>query len=71
MDVVHLTEAIDKLNAETVPLLQKLLKDVVSDLNAIVSRLDGATIVLSKPKEIKDENPYIDPGTGFTSPPVT
>ena len=38
---------VDKLNRETLPLLQAMFDKLVVDLNAVVSRLDGLTITLN------------------------
>jgi len=58
MDLLHLDEAIDKLNKETVPKLEVILNVFTRDLNRMIERLDGVTItvVVNVPPDLKKEN---------------
>lgn len=60
MDLVNLKDEIKLLNAETLPKLEAMLKQLTADLDAIVSRLDGltvtATVTLKKEKETNVES---------------
>lgn len=61
MDIVDLTKEIDKLNRETIPLIQGVLNQLVEDLHSVVDRLNNATVTMTvqiPPKEdCKDASP--------------
>ena len=47
MDIVDLTKEIDKLNRETIPLLQGVLNQLVEDLHSLVDRVNNAKVVMT------------------------
>jgi hypothetical protein len=47
MDLVDLTKEIDKLNTETIPLIQLTLDKLMVDLHELVDRLNNTMIVTS------------------------
>lgn len=47
MDIVDLTKEIDKLNRETIPLIQGVLNQLVEDLHSVVDRLNNAKVVMT------------------------
>jgi hypothetical protein len=58
MDFVDLTKELDKLNLETLPLLDKLLdedlRQFISDLHGVLDRLNGMTITINIPNKKED-----------------
>lgn len=60
MDLAGTDKAVKRVNDETIPKVKALLDEIVSDVDAIVSRLDGATIEITihlKEKGNNDEDP--------------
>lgn len=57
---------VDKLNKETIPMLQNVLNKFAADVNLLLSRfIDGITITIHIKKEVPNEKLASDP---FTSP---